>query len=411
MAVTALKQEVDPQDVGLDAARLGRIESHFSPLVDDGTFPGFLVVVSRGGKIAHLANYGWRDIERRLPVETDTVFRIYSMTKPITSVAAMILYEEGRFRLTDPVSDYIASFADARVYVDGSYLKPVTRPATEPVRVWHLMTHTAGLTYGWMFRHACDAMYRAAGFEWGGPKGYDLERSCDAWASLPLMFDPGSSWNYSVATDVLGRLVEIWSGKPLDDFFAERIFEPLQMTDTAFDAERSLERLAVLYTPDPATQKAQPLGSMGSWVTRKPSMLSGGGGLVSTAGDYHRFAQMLLGRGELDGVRILGPRTLDYMTCNHLPGGRDLASFGHPISGDPDHGLGFGLGFSVVLDDARHRVLSSVGELAWGGAASTCFWVDPAEDLTVVFMTQLLPSSTVPVRPRLTPLVYQAIVD
>ncbi len=279
------------------------------------------------------------------------------------------------------------------------------------MRVWHLMTHTAGLTYGWMFRHACDAMYRAAGFEWGGPKGYDLERSCDAWARIPLMFDPGSSWNYSVATDVLGRLVEIWSGKPLDEFFAERIFGPLEMTDTAFHAERSLDRLAVLYTPDPVTHGLQPLDPMGGWATRKPDMLSGGGGLVSTAGDYHRFAEMLLGRGELDGVRVLGPRTLDYMTCNHLPGGRDLASFGHPIAGEPDPGLGFGLGFSVVVDEARHRVLSSPGEFAWGGAASTCFWVDPAEDLTVVFMTQLLPSSSVPVRPRLTPLVYQAIVD
>lgn len=280
------------------------------------------------------------------------------------------------------------------------------------MRVWHLMTHTAGFTYGFFYQHPCDAMYRAAGFEWGGPKGLDLQASCDAWAGLPLMFEPGTSWNYSVATDILGRLVEIWSGTTLDRFFAERIFEPLQMSDTGFVADAgALDRLAVLYTPDGATGKARPLREMGRVATRKPRALSGGGGLVSTAGDYHRFTQMLLGEGQLDGVRLLGPRTLAYMTMNHLPDGRDTASFGHPISGDVEEGVGFGLGFSVVLDPARHKTLSSRGEFAWGGAASTSFWVDPAEDLTVVWMTQLLPSSSVPIRPRLTPLVYQAIVD
>ncbi len=410
--MTLVKQEVDPAEVGLDVSRLGRIEAHFAPFVDSGVLPGFLVVVARAGKVAHVAAYGWRDVEQRRPVETDTIFRIYSMTKPITSVAAMMLYEEGRFRLDDPVSDYLPAFADLRVYSGGSALAPVTKAASEPMRVWHLMTHTAGLTYGFLYQHPCDAMYRAAGFEWGSPKGFDLEASCDSWARLPLMFEPGTSWNYSVATDVLGRLVEIWSGTTLELFFAERIFEPLQMFDTGFFAEGdALDRLAVLYTPDGATGKARPLREMGRVATSKPRVLSGGGGLLSSAGDYHRFTQMLLGEGQLDGVRLLGSRTLAYMTTNHLPDDRDMASFGHPISGEPDEGVGFGLGFSVVLDPVRHRTLSSAGELAWGGAASTSFWVDPAEDLAVVWMTQLLPSSSVPIRPRLTPLVYQAIVD
>jgi len=410
-AVTSIKQEVEPAEVGLDAARLGRIEQYFARFVDDGVLPGFLVMVSRGGKIAHVAKYGWRDLERKLPVEDDTIFRIYSMTKPVTSVAAMMLYEEGRFRLQDPVSDYLPEFADLRVYVSGSSAAPVTRPAGEPMRVWHLFTHTAGLTYGFLYTHPCDAIYRAAGFEWASPPGLDLQASCEAWARLPLMFDPGSGWNYSVATDVLGRLVEVWSGTTLDRFFAERIFEPLQMDDTAFFAEgEALERLAVLYTPDPETGKARILDAMGSVATKRPSVLSGGGGLVSTAGDYHRFAQMLLGEGELDGVRLLGSRTLAYMTTNHLPDGRDIASFGHPIA-EADPGVGFGLGFSVVLDPARRKTLSSAGEFAWGGAANTAFWVDPAEDLTVIWMTQLLPSMAVLIRPRLSVLVQQAIVD
>jgi CubicO group peptidase (beta-lactamase class C family) len=409
--VTLVKQDVDPAEVGLDADRLGRVDSYFASYVEGGVLPGFLIVVSRGGKIAHVAKHGWRDAENRLPVEDDTVFRIYSMTKPVTSVAAMMLYEEGRFRLTDPVSDYIPEFADLRVFVAGSALAPITRPAGQPMRVWHLLTHTAGLTYGFLQQHPCDAMYRAAGFEWAVPEGFDLEAACAGWAKLPLMFDPGTSWNYSVATDVLGRLVEVWSGTTLDRFFQERILGPLQMSDTAFFAEGdAAERLAVLYTPDPATGRIRPLEQFGRAALRKPKFLSGGGGLVSTAGDYHRFAQMLLGRGEFEGVRLLGSRTVDYMTTNHLPDGRDIASFGHPIS-EPDEGVGFGLGFSVVLDPARHKTLSSAGEFAWGGAASTNFWVDPAEDLTVVLMTQLLPSTSLPIRPRLTALVQQAIVD
>ena len=407
-----LQQDVEPAEVGLDADRLSRIEAHFAPLVDAGRFPGFLVLVSRGGRVPYLATYGWRDIATRRPVELDTLFRIYSMTKPITSVAAMMLYEEGRFRLDEPVATYLPEFASPQVYVSGSSISPVLRPASAPIRIWHLLTHTAGLTYGFLYQHAVDAIYRSHGYEWGAGRGVDLAGAVEGWAGMPLLFEPGTSWNYSVATDVVGRLVEVLSGQRLDEYLSEHVFGPLGMDDTGFHVpEADLDRLASLYSPSPADGKAVANTAMDGAVRRPPRFLSGGGGLVSSAGDYHRFAQMLLRGGELDGVRLLGPRTLAFMTENHLPGGHDLAWFGHPISGEPDEGIGFGLGFSVTLDPVGRRCLSSAGEFSWGGAASTTFWVDPAEDLTVIWLTQLLPSSTIPVKPRLQPLVYQSIVD
>jgi CubicO group peptidase (beta-lactamase class C family) len=250
--MTGLKAEADPAEVGFDPARLDRIDRLFGRYVDDGKLPGWLIAVSRNGKLAHVSACGSRDLEAGRPVETDTLWRIFSMTKPITSVAAMMLHEEGAFELNDPVSRYIPAFADTRVFAGGSDLRPVTMPATEPVRVWHLLTHTSGLTYGFFRNHPVDALYRAAGFEWGSPKGADLAGCVDVWAGLPLLFQPGSQWHYSVATDVLGRLVEVASGQSLDDFFATRILGPLGMTETAFfaDAERA-PRLGAVYTPGP----------------------------------------------------------------------------------------------------------------------------------------------------------------
>jgi len=415
--MTGLKAEVDPADVGLDATRLGRIDRHFARYVDDGRLPGWLISVSRQGRLAHVSAYGSRDIEASLPVETDTVWRIYSMTKPVSSVAAMILYEEGAFELTDPVAKFIPSFADMRVYVGGSDLKPVTVPATEPVRIWHLMTHTAGLTYGFLRNHPVDAIYRTAGFDFGNPRGLDLAGACDQWAGLPLLFQPGSSWNYSVATDVLGRVVEVASGQRLDEFFAGRICEPLGMTDTAFWADPArVARLAALYTPG-AEGRAARLDSVGRFALKEPAVLGGGGGLVSTAADYHRFTQMLLHRpgspgGELDGVRLLSPRTVAYMTRNHLPGNADLEAFGRPLYAEsPMRGSGFGLGFAVVIDPAAGKTLTTAGEFSWGGAASTVFFVSPAEQLTVSLFTQLLGSGTYPLRSELRQLVHQALVD
>lgn len=409
--MTVLEQETDPEKVGLSSGRLARIEDHFSAYVDDGRLTGWLAAVTRRGQVAYVARRGLRDREAGAPVEADTLWRWYSMTKPVTSVAAMMLYEEGAFDLRDPVGRWIPSLAEPQVYVAGPPAKPVTRPATEPIRIWHLLTHTAGLTYGFHHVHPVDAMYRQAGFEWGHPRGMDLAASVDAWAALPLMFDPGSEWAYSVATDVLGRLVEVVSGQTLDEYFRTRILEPLGMSDTAFwVGEDRADRLAALYGAHPETRLATPMD--GSAALRPARMLSGGGGLLGSAGDYHRFTQMLLRGGELDGVRILGPRTVRYMTTNHLPGRADLERFGRKLFAETNYdGIGFGLGFSVTDDAAAAKVLGSVGEYGWGGAASTAFWVDPAEELTVMFFTQLMPSSTHPIRSELKALVYQSILE
>jgi CubicO group peptidase (beta-lactamase class C family) len=408
-----LQLDIDPADAGFDRARLARIDDHFAGFVDDGRLPGWLILVARGGRIAYLSAYGMRDREQSLPVEPDTVWRLASMTKPVTSVAAMMLYEEGAFELKDPIARWIPSFEHMRVYRSGNALKPDTRPATEPIRVWHLLTHTAGLTYGFHHTHPVDAMYRSAGFEWGSPPGADLEACCDAWASLPLLFEPGSEFNYSVATDVLGRLVEAISGQTLDEFFRTRIFDPLGMSETAFWAQEPfVDRLAAAYVANPSGPSAPALPSKSFTATNRPTSLSGGGGLVGTAGDYFRFAEMLRRGGELDGARLLSPRTVSYMTRNQLPGGADLEHFGRPLFAETTFdGVGFGLGFSVVIDPAAGKVLTSLGEFGWGGAFSTAFWVAPEEDLTVLFFTQLLPSSTHAIRSQLKQLVYQALVD
>jgi CubicO group peptidase (beta-lactamase class C family) len=412
-----LAPEVDPADVGFDPARLDRLDRHFRRYVDDGRLPGWLLTISRHGRLAYVASYGRRDQEADLPVEPDTIWRIYSMTKPITSVAAMMLYEEGGFELTDPLAAYIPSFAGARVWSGGSDIRPVTVPATEPVRIWHLLTHTSGLTYGFHRSHPVDAMYRARGFEWGTPRKTDLAACCDLWAELPLLFQPGAEWNYSHATDVLGRVVEVVSGLRLDEFFETRIFRPLGMTDTAFWLDEGRrDRLAALYTVG-SGGKATRMQTLGEVASHPPTFLGGGGGLVGTAGDYARFTAMLAGApgspaGELDGVRLLSPRTVAYMTRNHLPGGADLEAFGRPLFAEvPFSGVGFGLGFAVLVDAAAGRTLGCEGEYAWGGAASTAFFVDPASGLSVSFFTQLLPSSTHPIRSQLRQLAYQALTD
>jgi CubicO group peptidase (beta-lactamase class C family) len=409
----ALPEQVDPGEVGFEADRLARIDSHFARYVDDGRLAGWQLLLSRRGKLAHLARRGLRDREAGQPVEADTIFRIYSMTKPITSVAAMMLWEEGAFELSTPVRRFIPSFKDVRVYVRGNSSSPLTVPSREPVRIWHLLTHMSGLSYGFHHAHAVDEMYRAAGYEWAWPEGTDLAAACDTWAGLPLLFEPGSEWNYGVSTDVLGRVVEVVSGQPLDRFFEERIFEPLGMGDTAFWAPVEKQgRLAALYAMAPSLAGPIRYDVLGDAALKPPTLLSGGGGLVSTIADYHRFARMLLGLGELDGKRLLAPRTLAYMTCNHLPGGVDLETVGRPLFAETTYnGVGFGLGFSVTLDPVKEKVPGSPGAFGWGGAASTYFWVDPAEELIGIFMTQLLPSSTHPIRSELRQLVYQALVD
>ncbi len=408
---SALTVEADPAERGFDKGRLARIDEHFARYVDDGRLAGWHAVVTRHGAVVHSSTAGMRDAEAGAPVTEDTRWRIYSMSKPITSVAAMILWERGEIELDDPISRWLPAFAEARVYVKGSSTSPLTIPTPEPIRVKHLLTHTAGLTYGFHHAHPVDEAYRAAGFEWGVPAGLDLAGCVDAWAQLPLVHTPGTEWNYSHATDVLGRLVEVVSGQSLDVFLDEQVLSPLGMTQTGFQVDEP-DLLAALYTRHPGTGARVRAEPGRSALLDPPQWLSGGGGLVSTARDYHRFTQMVLRGGELDGVRVLGSRTVAYMGRNHLPGGADLEQVGRPLFAEmPFHGVGFGLGFSVVQDPVAYATTVTPGELAWGGAASTAFWVDRSEGITAMFFTQLLPSSAYPIRTRLRGLVYQALVD
>lgn len=417
--MATLEQDTDPEDVGLDSARLRRIDRHFARYVDDGRLPGWLILVARRGRIAYLSTYGRRDIERDLPVEIDTLWRMYSMTKPVTSVAAMMLAEEGAFQLTDPVARFLPAYEELRVCRSGSLSSPnpATYPATEVLQMWHLLTHTAGLSYGYHhsqpLAHPVDALYRQAGFgaPWA-PPGLDLAGTCDELATLPLLFEPGQDWRYSYATDVLGRVVEVLAGQPLDEFFRDRIFVPLGMTDTGFWVdERRADRLATLYVPDPADGHAAPSPET-SRALERPSCLSGGAGLVGSAADYHRFASMLLGGGELDGIRLLSRRTVGYMTRNQLPIGTVLDTFGAvQFDEPPSAGVGYGLGVAVTLDPIAARTLGSAGEYGWGGAASTTFWVDPSEELTALFLTQLRGPGVHGIRNPLKALVAQTILD
>ena len=268
--MTALEVDTDPAEVGFDAARLARLDRRLARWVDDGQLPGYLVTVARHGRLVHVSSAGYRDVEAGLPVERDTRWRIYSMTKPITSVAAMMLYEEGAFELSDPIAKWLPEFAETRVYVAGSAQKPVTQPQMEPIRVRHLLTHTSGLTYGFHHAHPVDAMYRALGHEWGVPPGLDSAAVCAQWASVPLVFQPGSEWNYGVSTDVLGRLVEILSGQPLDEFFEQRIFAPLGMRDTSFGLrpDDDVDSLARLYLATPGQPGGPSSGTPAGASTR-----------------------------------------------------------------------------------------------------------------------------------------------
>jgi len=412
MATTAaLTAEVEPQEAGLDPERLARLDAYLDGFVANGRHKGSLLVVTRGGRIAHVSRRGHRDAAAGLAVGPDTIWRIYSMTKPITSVAAMMLYEEGALSLFDPVAKFIPSFGDVRVYRKGMAAAPVTVRAAEPMLVWHLLTHTSGLTYGFQQAHPVDEAYRAAGFFLDPPPDHDLASACDVWAGLPLLFEPGAEWNYSVSTDVVGRIVEVVSGQSLDAFFAERIFAPLGMTDTGFavsDADRP--RMCALYVHDPATEQAVPYPGVDVISAQPPKLLAGGHGLASTAADYHRFTQMLLRRGELDGVRLLAPRTVDLMTANHLPRNATLTEFGRPLLDLViNEGYGFGLGLAPLVDPIAAKTLSVAGEYRWEGAAGTAFWVDPAADMTALFFTQVLFGSD-DVWVGMRRLIYQALV-
>jgi CubicO group peptidase (beta-lactamase class C family) len=410
----ALQTTVEPQQVGLDTVRLTRIADVMQRYIDDGRFAGCSAAVGRNGTPAWVHHAGLADKEAGRPVRDDTVFRIYSMTKPITALAAMMLWEEGKFELTDPISTFIPSFANCRVYAKGTATNHLTVPAMEPIRIWHLLTHTAGLTYGFMHTDPVDEIYRQHGHDFGTPPHMDLAAACDDWASMPLLFQPGTEWNYSVGTDVIGRLIEIVSGMPLNEFFDQRIFGPLGMTETGFGCRADqIDRLAALYVPIGPSKTATRYDMIGNAALhRNPTFLSGGGGLVSTLHDYFQFQQLMVGGGASNGVRLLAPSTVKLMASNHLPGGADLETAGRPLfSETPYSGVGFGLAMSVTVDPTATRNAGSIGDYGWGGAASTWMLIDPLERLTLTFMVQLLPSSTHSIRSQLKQALYQAIVS
>lgn len=401
---------VPPESVGLCARRLARIDAWRERQVEQRRLNGLTTLVFRRGGVAHLGSTGMADAERGVPMRADTIHRIYSMTKPMTTVAAMMLYEEGRFQLDDPISAFIPAFADRRVATGAARGKIETVPAVRDITFRDLMTHTSGLTYDFMQSGAVDAAYRAAGIDTTAPD-MPLAEMVARIAAQPLIAQPGTAWNYSVSTDVLGYLVEVIAGQPFAAFLRERLIEPLGMADTGFEVrEGAGARLAANYARGPQDTPVLVDDPAASRYLRPPTLHAGGAGLVSTAADYLRFCRMLLGKGELDGVRYLGRKTVELMMSNHLDG--DMAAMGQKRwSESTAEGIGFGLGFSVMLDPARAQILGTPGECAWGGAASTAFWIDPAEDMIAILLTQLVPSSAWPLRRELRVLTYSAVVD
>jgi CubicO group peptidase (beta-lactamase class C family) len=398
------------QATGLNPERLQRIDRLLQErYIDSGRLPCAQVLIARRGAIAHYSTLGRMDVERQRPATENTIFRIYSMTKPLTSVAFMMLVEEGKVALDDPVHRFIPQWRDLGVY-DGGFLETFrTRRTSAPMRMLDLLRHTSGLTYGFQQRTNVDAAYRKRSLgEIGGQ--LPLDAMIEGLAKMPLEFSPGQQWNYSVATDVLGYLVGKIAGQPFDDFLRTRIFTPLGMVDTDFYVPSSkAARFAACYSAAPGGKMQLQDDPERSLYLRPPSFVSGGGGLVSTTADYLRFCRMLLNGGALDGVRILSPKTVQLMTTNHLPDGKDLTQLSTSMFSEATYaGVGFGLGFSVTINPARTLLPGSVGDFSWGGLASTYFWIDPLEQLIVIFMTQLMPSATYPVRRELRTLVYSA---
>ena len=418
-----------PEELGLSSSRLDRVTDWLNQQVESERLAGASTMICRNGRIGYLESAGQSDLENGKPFDASTIVRIFSMTKPITSVAAMMLYEEGRYQLDDPVAKYLPEFTDTKVWKGEGSLENV-EDQTSPMLVKHLFMHTSGLTYGFMNANVVDQEHRNQKIEFPGTAG-TLEELVKRLAGIPLIAQPGTRWNYSVSTDVLGRLVEVWSGLSLEAFLKERILEPLGMHDTGFSVTKgNRDRFASLYSPlsgadmsnvgkksvsdsrqmKPGLKLQEPAAT--SRYLKPTKLFSGGGGLTGTIGDYARFCQMLLNGGELDGERLLSPITVNYMRSNQLPDNADMAAMGQPVWSETSYdGIGFGLGFAVVIDPPKASIITSVGEHHWGGAASTFFWIDPQEDLFVVFFTQLMPSSTYPIRRELRTRVYQAIVE
>jgi CubicO group peptidase (beta-lactamase class C family) len=399
-----------PESQGMCSRRLARIDRFLAErYVTPGKLPCALLQVARNGKQVHQTVLGRASLESGAMLAEDSIVRIYSMTKPITSVAFMMLVEEGKVALDDPVHRYIPSWRDLAVYKSGVPGNFQTRPVEAPMRIVDLLRHTSGLTYGFQMRSNVDAAYRSQNVDLlQQPNG--LDGFVEALSKLPLEFSPGSAWNYSVSTDVLGYLVGKISGLPFDEFLRQRILEPLGMVDTAFQvSDAKASRFAECYT---TAASGELVPAAGRNFRALPAAPSGGGGLVSTASDYMRFCEALRGGGALGDVRLLGPKTLRLMRANHLPGGADLADLSVSMFSEATFkGVGFGLGFAMTTDPVRTGIASSPGEYWWGGMASTAFWIDPVEDVCVVFLTQLIPSSLYPIRRELRTMVNAAILD
>ena len=381
-----------PEDVGMSTSRLGRIAPVMQGWIDDGKIPCALTMIAREGRLVHFEKFGTQDVATAKPIEFDTIFRIYSMTKPITSIAVMMLYEEGHFQLGTPVSELIPAFKDMQVYTEGG---EAIVDAEREMTIKHLLTHTSGLIYGGDWDHPINERYKEANF-YGG----DLANMAQELGNIPLLHHPGAAWNYGMSTDVLGYLIEVVSGMPFEEFLKTRILNPLGMSDTAFSVpDEKAERYATLYEPaeDGGIQVIK-----NAPVSSGPLSFfhSGGAGLQSTAADYLRFCQMLLNDGELDGVRLLGRKTVELIRMNHI------SDDWHPLERT---GCGFGLGFAVVTDVADTHGPGSEGTYNWGGLASTTFWIDPVEDLIGILMTQLIGDS--PFHAQFRVLTYQAITD
>jgi CubicO group peptidase (beta-lactamase class C family) len=408
--------------VGLSASRLARLDEIMKRrYVDSGRLPGVLTMVYRRGALAHTGMSGSMDLERDKPMREDAIFRIYSMSKPITAVALMMLVEEGALGLDDDVAVHIPAWKNLGVYATGMpSIVPagepafLTTPVARPMKVVDLVTHTSGLTYGFMNRTSVDRAYRRAGVAEFNTEG-GLDAMIEHLSRLPLEFSPGTAWNYSVSIDVMGYLVQKLSGMSFGEFLRKRLFEPLGMNDTGFWCPpEKIGRLASCYQPKPGGGLLLQDDADRSTYAAAPGLESGGGGMVSTAHDYMRFCRMLLGGGTLDDVQILSPKTVALFSLNHLPGNKELADMAPPglFSEAGYAGIGFSIGCGVNIDVARTRLPGTLGEFFWGGAAATAFWVDPKEDLAVVFMTQVIGSDArLTLRRDLRTLVYSAMTE
>ena len=398
---------------GISIDSLARLDQHLlSRYVQPEKIAGCLTLVSRRGEIAHLSAMGSMDRERDKPMEIDTIFRFYSMSKPITSVALMQLHEQGMFQLTDPVSRFIPQWRELQVMDGGDWPNFKTRPAGRLMTVRDLLSHQSGLTYGFMEGQLERAYNNADVYTAGTMAGRDLQSMIDRLAEMPLKFSPGDNWNYGVSTDVCGYLVQTLSGQRYDEYLQEHIFDPLGMVDTGFDVPpEKIDRFAANYERGPDRQLRLLDDPATSSYAQPQTFYSGGGGLVSTAQDYHRFCQILLNEGELDGTRLLGPKTIELMAMNHLPDGQDLSERAlGTFSETANDGVGFGLGFAMIVDLPRTQNVGSIGEYYWGGAASTIFWIDPVEEMIVIFLTQFMPSGTFNFRGQIKQILYPGLI-